>query len=154
MILWRSIRPSRTNAQKTLPFHYTGLECKSRRSRNTWSNWQIWPWSIEWSRAKSNRVMPRECTGHNKHPLPTTQERLYTWTSKDGKHWYQNDCILCSQRWRSSIHSAKTRLGADYGSDHELLIAKLIPKLKRENHQTIQVWLKSNPLWLYSGGEK
>ena len=33
--------------------------------------------------------------------------------------------ILCSQRWRSSIQSAKTRPGADYGSDHELLIAKL-----------------------------
>ena len=36
----------------------------------------------------------------------------------------QIDYILCSQRWRSSIQSAKTRLGADYGSDHEILIAK------------------------------
>ena len=34
------------------------------------------------------------------------------------------DYILCSQRWRSSIQSAKTIPGADYGSDHELLIAK------------------------------
>ena len=24
----------------------------------------------------------------------------------------------------------------------------------RENHQTIQVWPKSNPLWLYSGSDK
>ena len=39
--------------------------------------------------------------------------------------------ILCSQRWRSSIQSAKPRLGADYGSDHELLIAKFILKLKK-----------------------
>ena len=56
-------------------FHYRGLECKSRKSRNTWSNRQIWPWSTEWSRAKVNRVLPRECTGHSKHPLPTTQEK-------------------------------------------------------------------------------
>ena len=36
---------------------------------------QIWPWSTELSRAKDNRVLPRECTGHSKHPLPTTQEK-------------------------------------------------------------------------------
>ena len=41
------------------------------------------------------------------------------------------DYILCSQRWRSSIKSAKTRLGADCGSDHELLIAKFRTKLKK-----------------------
>ena len=65
----------RTNTQKRCPSHYRGLECKSRKSGNTWSNRQIWPWSTEWSRAKANRVWPRECTGHSKHPLPTTQEK-------------------------------------------------------------------------------
>ena len=54
---------------------YWGLECKSRKSGNTWSNRQIWPWSTEWSRAKANRVLPRERPVHNKHPLPTTQEK-------------------------------------------------------------------------------
>ena len=34
------------------------------------------PWSTEWSRAKANRVLPRERTGHSKHPLPTTQEKI------------------------------------------------------------------------------
>ena len=38
--------------------------------------------------------------------------------------------ILCHQRWRSSIQSANTKLGADCGSDHELLIAKFRLKLK------------------------
>ena len=52
------------------------------------------------------------------------KRRLYTWTSPDGQHRNQSDYILCSQRWRSSIQSTKTRPGADYGSDHELLIAK------------------------------
>ena len=61
--------------QKICPFHYRGLECKSRKSRNTWSNRQIWPWSTEWSRAKANRVLPREHTGYSKHSLPTTQEK-------------------------------------------------------------------------------
>ena len=53
------------------------------------------------------------------------KRRLYTWTSPDG----QVDYILCNQRWRRSIQSAKTRLGADCGSDHELLIAKFRLKL-------------------------
>ena len=44
--------------------------------------------------------------------------------------------ILCSQRWRSSIQSAKTRLGADCGSDHELLIAKFRLKLKKVGKTT------------------
>ena len=69
-------RPFRTNTQKRCPFHYRGLECKSRKSRNTWSIRQIWPWSTEWSRAKANRVLPRECTGHSKHPLPIIQEKI------------------------------------------------------------------------------
>ena len=69
------LRPSRTNTQKRCPFHFQRLEGKSRKSRNTWSNRQIWPWSTEWSRAKVNRVLPRERTGHNKHSLPTTQEK-------------------------------------------------------------------------------
>ena len=32
---------------KRCPFHYRGLECKSRESRNTWGNMQVWPWSTE-----------------------------------------------------------------------------------------------------------
>ena len=43
----------------------------------------------------------------------------------------QIDYILCSQRWRNSIQSAKTRPGADCGSDHELLIARFRLKLKK-----------------------
>ena len=73
MVLWRPTRPSTTNTQKRCHFHYSELGCKSRKSKNTWSNRQIWPWSTEWSRAKANRVLPREHTGHSRHPLPTTQ---------------------------------------------------------------------------------
>ena len=52
------------------------------------------------------------------------RRRLYTWTSPDGQHRHQIDYILCSQRWGSSIESAKTRPGASCGSDHGLLISK------------------------------
>ena len=50
------------------------------------------------------------------------KRRLYTWTSPDGQHRNQIDCILCSQRWRSSIQSAKTRPGADW------IMNSLLPK--------------------------
>ena len=46
------------------------------------------------------------------------------------------DYILCSQRWRSSIQSAKTRPRADCGSDHEFLMAKFRPKLKKVGKTT------------------
>ena len=52
--------------------------------------------------------------------------------------WITNqiDYILCIQRWRSSIQSAKTRLGADCGSDYELLIGKFRLKLKKVGKTT------------------
>ena len=112
------------------------MECKSRKSKNTWSNRQIWPQSTEWSRAKAHRVFPREHTGHSKHPLQQHKCRLYTWTSPDGQHQNQIDYILCSQRWKSSIESAKTRLGADCESDHEPVIAKFWLKLKKVRKTT------------------
>jgi len=83
--------------KKRCPFHYREMECKSRESRNTWSNRQIWPWNTEWSRAKANRVLPRECTGHSKHPFPTTQQKtlhvditrwITLFAGKDGKALY------------------------------------------------------------------
>ena len=51
----------------------TGMQIS--KSRDTRSNKQIWPWSTKQSWSKTNRVLPREHTGHSKHPLPTTQEK-------------------------------------------------------------------------------
>ena len=64
------------------------------------------------------------------------KRRLYTCTSPDGQHQNQIDSILCSQTWRSSIQSTKTRPGADCGSDHELLIVKFRLKLKKVGKTT------------------
>ena len=54
----------------------------------------------------------------------------------DGRYQNQTDYILCSQRWRSSIQSAKTKLGDDCGSDHELLIGKFTLKLNKVGKTT------------------
>ena len=82
----RPTRPFRNNTQNRCPLHYRGLECKSRKSRNTWSNRQIWPWSTERSKAKANRVLPREHTGRSKHPLSKNTRE----DSTDGHHQMVN----------------------------------------------------------------
>ena len=68
------------------------------------------------------------------------KRRLYTCTSPAGQHQSQTQHMLCNQSWRSSIQSAKKkkkkRLGADCGSDHELLIAKFRLKLKKVEKAT------------------
>ena len=64
---------------------------------------------------------------HDQH-----KRKLYPWTSPDGQHRNQIEYIICSQRWRSSIQSAKTRLRADCGSDH----AKFRLKLKKAGKTT------------------
>ena len=64
------------------------------------------------------------------------KRQFYTWTSPDGQFRNQIDNTLCSQRWRSSLQSAKTRLGADCGSDYELLIKKFRLQLKKVGKTT------------------
>ena len=75
--------------------------------------------------------MSRKHTGPSKHPLQQHRRQLLTWTSPDGQYRNQMDHVLCSQRRRSSTQSAKTRPGADCGSNHALLIAKFRLNLKK-----------------------
>ena len=93
--------------QKRCSFHHRGLECKNRKSRDTWSDRQVWPWSTKQSKAKAKRVLPRELTDHSKHPLPTTQEKtlhmditrwsemrlLIFFAAKDGEALYSQQKI-------------------------------------------------------------
>ena len=74
------------------------------------------------------------------------KRRLYTWISPDGQSRNQIECILCSQRWRSSIQAAKTRPGADCGLDHELLIAKFRLKSKKVEKTTRPFWYDLNQI--------
>ena len=73
---WATENMNMNSTKGEFLFIYRGLECKSRKSRNTWSNRWIWHGSTKWSRPKANRVLPREHTGHSKHPLPTREKTL------------------------------------------------------------------------------
>ena len=121
------------NTPKRCPFHYRNWNAGTR---DTWGTRQIWPWSTERSRSKANWVLPREHIANSKHPLPITQERTLNMDITDGQYWNQTHYILCSQRWRSSTQSAKTRPGADCVSDHEPLIVKFRLKLKKVGKTT------------------
>ena len=116
MVLWRPTRRSRTNTPKRCPFDYRGLECKRRKSRDTCSNRQIWPWSIEWSRAKAKRILPREHTGHLCNRMDSTppgssvsgilQARILEWvampSSRESSQPRDQTCIsyvFCIGRW-------------------------------------------------------
>ena len=117
-------------------FHYKGLECKSSKSRNTWRNTQIWPWNVEWSRAKTNSILPRKCTGHSKHPFPTTQEKtlhmnITRWST------LKSDWLYSLQPKMEKLYTvSKKRLGAECGSDHEQLIAQCRLNVKKVGETT------------------
>ena len=137
MVLWRPSRPSRTNTQKRDVLFIIG-------------NWKVKVGSQEipgvkgkFSLGVQNEAGQRLIEFCKENALVIShilfqqhKRRLYTWTSPDSQYWNQIDYILCSQRWRSSIQLAKTSLGADCGSDHELLIAKFRLKFKKVGKTT------------------
>ena len=127
----KTYKTIKTNTQKRCPFQYRGLECKSRKSRDTLGNRQIWPSSTKRSRSKFAEFCQENALVIANTHFQQHKRLLYTWTSPYGQYQNQIDYILCSCGWRSSIQSAKTRPGADCGSDHELLIAKFRLKLKK-----------------------
>ena len=91
---------------------------------------------MERSRAKANRVLPRECTGHSKHPLPATQEKSL---HMDITRWQtsKSDSLYSLQSHLEKHYTVtETRSGADCASDHELLIAKFRLKLKKVGKAT------------------
>ena len=91
----------------------------------------------KWSRAKANRICQENTTPVIANTLFQEHKRwFYSGTSPDGQYQNLIDCILCRQRWRRSIQSAKTRLGADCGSDHEHLITKSRLNLKKVGKTT------------------
>ena len=125
------------NTPKRCPFHHRGLECKSRKSRDTRSNRQKFGLGVQnEARQRLTEFCQKNALVIANTLLQQHKRRLYTWTSPDGQHRNQIDYILCSQRWRSSIKSAKRRRGADCGSDHALLIAKFRLILKKVGKTT------------------
>ena len=132
MVLWRPTRPRTDTKKKKVLFLIGEWNARIRKSRDTWGNRQV---GLGVQNEAGQRL--KQFCKENALVIANTffqqqhKWRFYTWTLPDGQHRNQIDYILCSQRWRSSIQSAKTRLGADCGSDHELLIAKFRLKLKQ-----------------------
>ena len=137
MVLWGPIRPSRIKSKKKKsPFHHRGLACKvgSQEIPGVKGKFDFGAQNEAGQRLTEfcqEKALVIANTLFQQH-----KRRLYIWTSPDGRHQNKIDYILCSQRWRSSIQSAKTRLGAVCGSDHELLIAKFRLKLKKVGKTT------------------
>ena len=118
------------------PFHHRGLEWKSRKSRDNWRNEKIWPWSTKWSRAEGSRILPKECTGMENTFFQQHKRWFYSWTSPRWSISKSDWLYYLQWKTENTIQSAKTRLRADSGSDHELLIAKFRPKLKKVGKTT------------------
>ena len=136
MVLWRPIRPFRTNAQKDVLFIIGDWNAKvgSQEIPGVIGKFcfgvqnEVGQRLIEFCQENALVIANTFFQQHN--------GRLYTWTSPDGQYRNQIDYILCSQRWRQSIQSAKARPEADCGSDHEILIARFRLKLKKVGKTT------------------
>ena len=127
MVLWRPTRPSRINTpQKGVLFK--GLECKNQEISGVKGKFGL---GVQDEAGQRLTEICQENLLFQQH-----KRWLYTWSSPDGQYQNKIDDILCSQRWRSSLQSAETRLGADCGSNHELLIAKFRLKLEKVGKTT------------------
>ena len=99
-----------------------GLKCKSRKSRNTWSNRQIWPWSIQNEAGQGliefcqENVLVIANTLFQQH-----NRRLYTWTSPDGQHRNQIDYIFAAKDGEAPYSQQK--------QDWELTVAQIMNSL-------------------------
>ena len=136
MVLCRPTRPFRTNTQKRCPFHYRDWNAKIG-SQETPGVTGKFGFGVQNEARRRLREFCQENTLVIANTLFQQHKRtLYTWTSPVGQHQNQIDYILCSQRWRSSIQLAKTRLEADCGSDYEPLMVKFRLKLKKVGRTT------------------
>jgi len=94
---------------KKMSFSSYGTGMQNRKSRDTWNNRQVW---LGVQNEAGQRLT--EYCQENTLVIANTlfqqhKSQLYTWTSPDGQYWNQIDCIVCSQRWRSSLQSAREK---------------------------------------------
>ena len=140
VVLWRHTRPSRTNTQKRCLFIIGDWNAKvgSQEIPGVTGKFGL---GVENEAAQrliefcQENALVIANTLFQQHKRRQTHQ-THTWTSPDGQFWNPIDYILFSQRWRSSIQSAKTRAGADCGSVHDLLTATFRLKLKRVGKTT------------------
>ena len=147
MVLWRPLRPSRTNTQNRCPFIVRDCNAKV-------GSQEIPGVTGKFDLGVQNKAGQRLTEFCQENALVIANSLFqqckrwfYTWTSPEGQYQEQIDYNLCSRRWRCYIQSEKTRPGADCGSDPELLIAKFRLKLKnvRKTTRPFRYDLNQNP---------
>ena len=136
MVLWRPTRPSRTNTKKDILFIIGDWNAKvgSQGMPGVIGKFGL---GVKNEAGQRLTEFCQENTLVMANILFHLHKRwLYTWTSPDSQYRNQIDYSLCSQRWRSSVESAKIRPGAYCGSDHKFLIDKFRFKLKKVGKTT------------------
>jgi exonuclease III len=97
-------------------------------------------WGLGQRNEAGNRLI-MFCEGNDLKVMNTwfqlPERRLYTWTSPGGEYRNQIDYIMVGNRWASAIQAVNTLPGADCGTDHELLVAKLKVKLKKNKRTAV-----------------
>ena len=157
MVLWKPTRPSRTNTQKRCPFHYRGLECKCK-SQETPEVTSKFGLGVQ---NEAGQRLTESCQ-ENALVIANTlfqqhKRRLYTWTSPDGQHQNQTDWLYSLQPKMEKLYTvSKNTIGSWLWLGSWTPYCQIQTEIEEsgENHYTIQVWPKSNPLWLYSGSDK
>ena len=129
MVLWRPTRPFKLTPQKNVLFIIGDWNAKvgSQETPGVTGKFGLGVWN------EAGQSLIEFCQ-ENALVIANTVFQQHKTLHMDITRWSipKSDwLILCSQRWRSSIQSAKTRPGADYGSEHKLLIAKFRLKLKK-----------------------
>ena len=123
MVLWRSTRPLKLTPKKDVLFIIGDWKAKIGSQETPGVTGKFGLGIQNEAGQRLTEFCPQNALVIANTFFQQHKRRLYTWTSSDGQYQNQIDYILCSQRWRSSIQSAKMTLKADFGSDHELLTA-------------------------------
>ena len=101
-------------------------------------------------------VLPRKRTGHSGHPLPTTQDKTL---HMDITRWsiLRSDWLYSLQPKVEKLYTvSKNKTGSWLSLRSWTPYCQIQTEIEEssENHQTILVWPKSNPIWLHSGSDK
>ena len=103
--------------KKLCPFHHRGLECKSRKSRDTWSNRKVWPWSTNKAGQRLTEFCQEKALITANTLFQQHKRWLYTWTLPDDQ--YQIRLIIYLQLKMEKL----------YKSDWELTVTQIMNSL-------------------------
>ena len=127
----------RTNTEKKdVFFHHRQLEYKNRKSGDTQTNRQVWPWNTKWSRAKLTEFYQENMLVIANTDFQQHKRWLSTWTSPQMVKTKIRLILFFAPEDGEDIYSHKKQPGDDCSSDHELLIAKSRWKLKKVGKTT------------------